>query len=204
MSRSLQFNVIGNLTHLHGENHEDSPYIFLYWPLQQLKVRLMGHQGPWCPNDEVWMTQRLPEDVELTALVISLWVSLYLVFLLLKPCFIYITTWEFHLSLKSKGVGPVWTTANLQLQNQKGRTKTPDSSSVVNFMILRWSQDHEAILGAPCWRKPLDSTGEMRFDAPWRHWGGRTKNQPQRMGTSAWAARLKNTLRRAHPQDFWI
>lgn len=59
-----------------------STFSFPYWPLQKLKVRLMGHQGPWCPDDETWVTQRLPEDVWLTALVISLWVSLCLVFLL--------------------------------------------------------------------------------------------------------------------------
>lgn len=50
-----------------------SAFFFLYWPLQ-LKVRLMGHQGPrtLVPSDEVIGTQRLPEDVVLTALVISL------------------------------------------------------------------------------------------------------------------------------------
>lgn len=183
---------------------EASPsFFFLYWPLQQQKVRLMGHHGPQCPDDEVWVTQRLPEAVVLTALVISLWVSLYLMFLLKALLYLHYNMRVSAVIKEQRG----WCC----LDNNNPTDSTIKKGGLEALLVLaQWiswfwggskTMRHYLVLpdeGSP-WTPhgegDLMLLGDSEEEGPWTNHRG-WECQPELPD--------ENTLRKAHRQDFWI
>lgn len=190
VSRSLQFCATGSLTHLHGENYEASFYIFLSLLAFAAESQVDGTPRTLVPSGEVWGTQRLP-DVVLTALVVSLWVFLYLVFLLEALLYLHYNLRVSAVIKEQRGWSCVDNNNPADSRTKKGGVK--DLIALAQWNSWFWG-GARTLLGAPAEGSPWTPQGNEIW-CPWRHWGGRTMNQPQRVGMSAWAARLK------HPQE---